>query len=269
MTTTTIGLIAAMAEEIAPLLKTAERVEKVPAGRFTSYRVQLGDSTVWLVQSGMGEHHAAAAMEQLLATATPSVIISFGFGGAVLKGLHVGDVVIGVSSWRYSQSGFQLQPGGTHPCNEAVIAALAREGSGRLTVGEIITSTQILVKNDLAGKLPGGMSAPVLDMETAALAELAHRHGLPLIALRAISDDAGEELGFSLQEFTDEELNIRPGKVLATILRKPQIIPQLIRLARNSSLAGKKLALAVRETILYLDSQAPHGGNHPLRKAGE
>lgn len=266
MVTTSIGLIAAMAEEIAPLLKTAERVEKVSRGRFTMYRMEIDGSSAWLVQSGMGERHAAAALEQLLATAAPAVIISFGFGGAVQSGLKVGDVVVGGASWRYAQQEFRQQEVSL-PFTETLLAALqGGDAAGRLrcTRGEIITTAQLISKRELAGKLPPAMMPAVLDMETAAVAELAHRRGIPLVALRAISDDAAEELGFSLEELTDGELTIRLGKVLGTIARKPRIVPQLIRLARNSTLAGKNLARAVKETIAILGMQHASCRAHPL-----
>jgi len=82
-------------------------------------------------------------------------------------------------------------------------------------------------------------------METAAVAQVAAEGNVPLLALRAVSDGAGEELGFTIEEFTDREMNVRVGKVLLTVARKPWIVPQLLRLARNASIAGENLATAI------------------------
>ena len=40
-------------------------------------------------------------------------------------------------------------------------------------------------------------------------------------------------------------MKIRLVKVLLTVARKPWIVPQMLRLARNSKKAGENLALAV------------------------
>jgi adenosylhomocysteine nucleosidase len=82
-------------------------------------------------------------------------------------------------------------------------------------------------------------------MESAAIARVAAEHGIPFIGLRTVSDPFDEELGFTLDEFCDDQLRIRIPKVLLTIVRKPRIIPQLIRLARNSRVAGASLSHAV------------------------
>ena len=103
----------------------------------------------------------------------------------------------------------------------------------------------------MAELLPSGVLDPVLEMETVAVAQTAHERNVPLIAIRAISDGVGEELGFSIREFTDRKLNIRLGKVFLSVTKKPWIVPQLLRLAKNSRSAGNNLA-AVLVVLLEL-----------------
>jgi adenosylhomocysteine nucleosidase len=67
--------------------------------------------------------------------------------------------------------------------------------------------------------------------------------------VRTISDPWDEELDFTIDEFCDDTMRIRPAKVLATILRRPRIIPQLIRLARNSRVAAAGLAKTMRRLL--------------------
>jgi adenosylhomocysteine nucleosidase len=115
---------------------------------------------------------------------------------------------------------------------------------------DFLTSEKILSKREVAETLrQQGPVSPVLDMETWAIAQIAAREEIPLLAIRAISDAAEEELGFSISEFTDNEMNIRICKILGTIARKPWIIPQLIRLAGNSRTAGRNLAVVVKELL--------------------
>jgi adenosylhomocysteine nucleosidase len=79
-------------------------------------------------------------------------------------------------------------------------------------------------------------------MESGAIAIIAAEQNIPLLAIRAVSDSAAEELGFSIDEFCDSGLRrIRPYKVLLTVLRKPWIVPQLVRLAISSRRATEGL----------------------------
>ncbi|ABB31510.2 nucleoside phosphorylase [Geobacter metallireducens GS-15] len=247
----TIGLIAAMPDEIRPFLRLASPAARLHGGRFPIWRLRVGNDDIVLVESGMGIDRATAATDALVAAASPVAILSFGFGGAALPGLKVGDLAVGMTSWFAGTEGIVLRRGIDRNLAEKLAEELNRICNG-VTRGEIITSARILKKGDLAHSLPNGISSPILDMETAAVAEAAHRRGIPIVALRAISDDAEEELSFSLDEFTDDDMAIRPRKVLATIARKPWIIPQLLRLARNSRIAGKRLAQGVLATAEFL-----------------
>ncbi|HEX9023040.1 MAG TPA: phosphorylase, partial [Geobacteraceae bacterium] len=118
--------------------------------------------------------------------------------------------------------------------------------------GVFITSDAILNKQQLLAFLPHGINRPVLEMESAAVARVAAEHGIPFMGVRAVSDPWDEELGFSIDEFCDDAKRIRPIKVLATILRRPRIIPQLIRLGWNSHVAARGLATAMERLLQQL-----------------
>ena len=86
-------------------------------------------------------------------------------------------------------------------------------------------------------------------MESAAVARVAASHGIPFLAMRAISDPWDEEMDFTIDEFCDDSMRIRPARVLATILRRPRIIPQLVRLARTSRVAAGGLARGMERLL--------------------
>ncbi len=247
-----IGLVAAMPEECAPLLRrvagfAAEKVDRFPAFRFRSGRTEA-----CLVRSGMGSERAAAAAAALISAFQPEAVISFGLGGGILPGLEVGDLVVAERLLWLREGFFSEQPGLSAEFAGAVlkllIAGLPRIES-RLHLGTFITTERIENKRELRGRLPDGVAYPLLEMESCAVARAAAEAGLPFTALRAVSDDAGEELGFGMEEFCDAELNIRIARVLLTLARKPWILPQLIRLARNSRLAGERLADGVEALL--------------------
>jgi adenosylhomocysteine nucleosidase len=244
----TIGLVAAMPEEIRPLLQRAGKLRLEHVSGFNLYRFAVGDREAALIESGIGAERAARATGILIDTVRPCMILNFGFAGAVLPGPGVGDVVMADRLLFFKERLFTEEPG------------LHRELSGRLALlletacrgndfrvhrGTFVTTGEIVAKQRLAGLLPDGTGNPVLEMETAAVARAAARAVIPLVALRAVSDGAEEELGFTIGEITDRNMNISTGKLLRTIAGKPRIIPQLIRLARNSRIAGRNLAVAL------------------------
>jgi hypothetical protein len=82
-------------------------------------------------------------------------------------------------------------------------------------------------------------------METSAIARAAAASQIPLVAIRGISDGSDEELDFSMAELTDSAMRIRAHRVFWTVLRKPWVISQMMRLKKNTDLAGRNLAVAV------------------------
>lgn len=236
-----------MPEETGPLLKRVGPVTKRKGGEFPVYSFRAEKAEVVLIRSGMGEKNAAEAAEALIAFAAPDLIISFGFGGAVLSGIEVGVIIAGTTLLRFIDNTF------SSPLPLAPPPAVTPEWK----TGTIITAGEIVRKQKMASLLPPGIENPVLDMETFAIAQIAERYGIPLHALRCVSDGADEELGFSIDEFCDKELNIRIWRVLWTVAKKPWIIPQLVRLARNSKLAGERLAEATMILLARLTTPSP------------
>ncbi|MBC8017320.1 MAG: phosphorylase, partial [Verrucomicrobia bacterium] len=121
---------------------------------------------------------------------------------------------------------------------------------GRRVFGGLFASTPaIMQKSRLATLLPPDAPFPVVELESAAIAIVAVENGIPFTGIRAVSDPFDEELGFSLDEFCDERMRIRIHRVLFTVVRKPRIIPQLVRLARNSRVAAASLSQAVERFL--------------------
>ena len=131
-------------------------------------------------------------------------------------------------------------------------AALQSVAGIRIYEGTFIGTPTVVSKKRLAGLLDNRYPSPVVEMESAAIARIAHENRIPLLAIRSVSDPADEELRFSLDEFCDARLRIRPHKVLLTILRKPRIIPQLVRLAGNSRIASQNLTAALKRLFPLL-----------------
>ncbi len=236
-----IVIVTAMPEESAAVMKRAGGRKKTVLEGRKRYSFSTAGHDLVLVESGMGMLNAGWAATALAAEA-PDLMISAGFGGAVLEGLTVGEPVMARHLLHWDGTGFEEVAAGFYGLN-------AVAGSVPARLGSFISCDRILNKRELARNLPPGTTDPVVEMESAAVARVAASHGIPFLAMRAISDPWDEELDFSIDEFCDEAMRIRPTKVLATILCRPVIIPQLIRLARTSRLAAAGLARGMERLL--------------------
>ncbi len=248
-----IAIITAMPEETRACLKAAGSAESREIGGLKAFFCHTPQHDLLLVESGMGLKNAAAAAEALLGESRPDLLISAGFCGGIEPMLRVGDVAVSTGLCVVAGGVVQQVPVEVAAAGRNFIARQSAAGA-RVFASLFAGTPSIMSKRELAPLLPPGAPCPVVEMESAAIAIVAVENGIPFLGIRTVSDPAGEELGFSLEEFTDSHLRIRPHRVALTILRKPWIIPQLIRLARNSRIAADSLSHAVARLLASLSS---------------
>ena len=91
-------------------------------------------------------------------------------------------------------------------------------------------------KRELAGQ------AEAVDMESYTILAEAARCGVPAVAIRAVSDTVDFEMPYEFEQACDAQGQIRLMRVLSQVLRKPSGLPGLMKLARDSRLASRRLA---------------------------
>ena len=236
-----VGFVVAMPEERRAVLSGLGRSAVQQLDGVFYYSGRFADTEFCLVESGMGCQAASAGAEGLVRYCNPELLVSAGFCGAVRPGLKVADLVVAQHLLRWNGEWLEdLGLPGLELMAARIVDRLKARGQ-QACHGSFVTTERIVSKGFIANKLPEQLGAPVLEMESSAVAEVASMHNIAFTGLRSVSDDAVMELGFSLDEFCDDQLRIRPGRVLQTCAKRPGIIPQLLRLAYNSSLAGKTL----------------------------
>ena len=240
-----IGIITAMPEEFRAVAKSLGTAAATQFGIFRAGRFNSAGHEILLVESGMGFGNAAKAAEALVRDGRPDLLISTGFCGGIAPELHAGDVVVAEHVIIADGSDIEEAPVLLSPIGRTFVASQAAEGR-RVFGGAFVSTSAITSKVRLSGMLPGRYRNPVVEMESGAIAGVAAENGIPLLAIRAVSDSADEELGFTLDEFSGPDMSrIRLHKVLLTVLRKPRIIPQLLRLSRSSRKAGENLTASL------------------------
>ena len=237
----TVAFLAAMKIEMRPFLRRIRRYRRGSIGRFTCYHFSIHAQRCVLVETGVGRSRAADAVEALLHVETPGLVVSFGIAGAPLAGLRVGDVVFGLSVCELD-GGIPgpLRPLAQMPSKAWRAAELATRISGTRVFHGVMVTTRTEQIIDWTRS-----EHPVLEMETSAMAEVCAKAGIPLVALRSVSDSRDDPLPFDLTYFVDDQHQVMTRRFLAAILRRPSLLTALLRLRGNAVRAAKAAAAAV------------------------
>ena len=194
-----------------------------------------------LTQSGIGPCKARKSAQQLLAYASCDVIISTGFAGD-LKTNVIGSVLVGHEVFSghvttpYTSSA--PQPIVCHP--DWVKTALSINWMGRtpLRTGRFVSVDRVLTRSSDKHRLHVDSGAAGVDMESAAIGEVARGHGVPFLIVRAISDGADEDLP------VDFNLFLTPSEWASGILHimmTPKSWKGFFAIYRHSKQASRQL----------------------------
>ena len=137
--------------------------------------------------------------------------------------------------------------GRTMVAAEVVDEATGRRFKTAYGEGSVVSSREIAraaKKRELASRF----SADLVDMEGAAVAEVAEAHGLPFLAVKAVSDEMDFELP-PLQGFVDPEGRFQSARFGFWAAWHPRWWPAIVQLKRRSDLAAEKLAERLRNLI--------------------
>lgn len=245
-----IAFITAMPEEFRAVSRHLKTPFRGQFGRYKGCSGTVADHDVVVIESGIGFDNAARGTEALIREVRPDVLISAGFCGGIAPDLGVGAVVVAtrlviVSGDLADEVQVELAVAGNFVASQPTSVS-------HVFGGTFVSTPVIMTKTRIADLLPSGAPHPVVEMESGAVALIAAENGIPFVGIRSVSDPSGEEIGFSLNEFCDDQMRIRIPRVLLAIIRKPRIIPQLVRLARNSRIAAANLARAVEQLLNFV-----------------
>ncbi len=215
-----IGIISAMEREVAPFISgwSAVRIQQTPF----VMRTDASGETAYAA-SGIGRAPGIAATEALVMAFRPDILVSAGFAGALIRDRKVGDeIVAGVVVDGTTGESFRTESRSTSR----------------------IVSSGFIANRNAKLELHARFDAEAVDMEGAAVATVAKRHGIPFCAVKTISD----ELEFPMlpfADFVDGSGKFRAAGFLGHVSLRPTHWPGLIRMGRNSSKAAAELRLGL------------------------
>jgi adenosylhomocysteine nucleosidase len=198
-----------------------------------------------LAISGIG-YEAAQAAARALVDAGVSALMTFGMAGGLDPGLKAGSIVL---------PGELIAPSGARfsTCRtwrERIAAAVS--SSRAVSEGNLLTAA--LAIESVAAKAAAYKSsgAVAVDMESAAVAEVAAAARLPFIAVRVIVDTAADVLPRAVVA-ASRAGRVQMGRLIAGLLLAPGQIKPLIRLAQRYRTAMRSLRVIAEAGAL-----APH-----------
>ncbi len=184
---------------------------------------------------------ATAAAERLVNAGAPS-LLSVGLAGGLDPALPPGARVVPAAV---------LRAGRIYQADLALTHRL-----GGITAPLLVTSESAVITARDKANLFASTGAAAVDLESAAVAEVAARRGVPFAVLRIVCDPATRDLPHAALAGLHGDGSITLLPLLASLLRRPAQLPALLRLAGDARIARAALHAARR----YL---TPHPGDSP------
>ncbi|HJV17997.1 MAG TPA: 5'-methylthioadenosine/S-adenosylhomocysteine nucleosidase [Bacillales bacterium] len=212
-----IAIIGAMEEEVTLLRENIEgKKQEIVAGCEFTFGKMHGKEVI-LLKSGIGKVNAAMSTTILLEKYKPDYIINTGSAGGFNPMLNVGDAVISsevrhhdvdVTAFGYEYGQVPQLPAAFLADEKLVaIAESAAKEINEIQVvkGAIATGDSFMndpVRVDFIRTKFDNLKA--VEMEAAAVAQVAHQFNVPFVIIRSLSDIAGKESDVSFDQFLDK-----------------------------------------------------------------
>jgi adenosylhomocysteine nucleosidase len=212
-----IAIIGAMEEEVTLLRDHIENKEQTIVAGYEFTKGNMNNADVVLLKSGIGKVNAAMSTTILLEKFKPDVVINTGSAGGFHPDLNVGDVVISsevrhhdvdVTAFGYEYGQVPQLPAAYTADEKLVqIAELAAKEINEIQVVKGLIATGDSFMHDptrvefVRGKFT---DLQAVEMEAAAIAQVAYQFKTPFVIIRSLSDIAGKESNVSFEHYLEK-----------------------------------------------------------------
>jgi adenosylhomocysteine nucleosidase len=219
-----------LAHEAAPLLKICTQKESFSIGGLHCTLGNFDDRPVLIALVGMGRVAAGARVAEIFKYFEPGVLVLAGYGGALVPQLKVGQIIV---STNYS--------------SKDVISFLRLLNA--FAFGVFCTEDHIAGTRAQRDRVAHAGRGQVIEMETAAVAEVVDEHDIPFVAVRAISDDYAHTLPVRALAagFDPARGRATPLRLLAHLATHWQEVRPFFHFVSNLSLARRNLTSFLRQ----------------------
>ena len=199
-----IGIIGAMDEEVEGLKALMEDSVITQKASMDFYAGTLEGKNVVIVRSGIGKVNAAVCTQILADDFGVEVVINTGIAGSLNNDINIGDIVISTDLIHHDMDAVAFgYPKGQIPQmdkfsfqSDSALRSLAvkacREVNPDIQVfeGRIASGDQFVADQSVKDFIVSEFGAYAVEMEGAAIAQVASLNKIPFLVIRAISDKA-------------------------------------------------------------------------------
>lgn len=185
--------------------------------------------------SGPGRSRARDAANALLDEGV-DMVLSMGLAGGLDPALRSGQVIV-ATAVRSAEN--RILPVSLDH-HRQIMATLEQEGLNPVA-GDLVEAVVPAASQGAKRALFRESRAVGVDMESFGVAKAANAAGVPFLALRVIADPADQEIPQAALLGMRPDGSVRVWPVLRGLMASPGMIPELLRLGRQSSAAQKVL----------------------------
>lgn len=231
-----IGFITALASEARTLRPAFGR----GADTSVTHGVLIAVAGIGAVAAGRA---AAAAMN-----AGASALVSWGYAGGLAPNLTCGTLVVADRIVCTDGSVF----GTDERWREALTACISEQQAVRCA--SLLSSSMVLDDEESKSKHFRDSGAVAVDMESAAIAQVAWDWRVPFLAVRAVVDTSGDMLPRAIIDAIGPEGKLRWVRLCRDVARSPRTFQQLLSLSSSYRVARQALTAAAVVGRLHLHS---------------
>lgn len=253
-----IGVVGAMPQEIAVLKRDLQNVRRQTRGMREYMEGTLYGKNVVLVFSRWAKVAAASTVTTLIEVFGVDLVVFTGVAGASDAALEIGDVVIASALLQHDLDARPLFRRFEVPLLDQLLfetppalVALARKSAEAYLHGPIHEDVPIDVLDAFGIRMPpkiseglivsgdrfvadpaavvnlrtalssAGLPRPMcLEMEGAAVAQVCHEHGIPVVVMRTISDRADESAATDFVPFVEQVASHFTGGIVKELITR-------------------------------------------------
>jgi nucleoside phosphorylase len=230
---TRIAVTFALPAESSEFLRRLGNKSRADRNGISIFRGTIGDYSIEVLHTGVGENICRKRIAKFLENQQFDFLISAGFAGSLNHELHVNDLFVAknFSTLDLKHTASSLSNISIHVANMLTMPALIDSSAERIRIAR-----------------ESGASA--VDMETEFISRACAARGIPLMALRVITDTPTQPFPAPPNVLFDIQQQQTDIAALAKFfLTNPSRMPGLVRFTRRIALARKNLADALVEVM--------------------
>ena len=222
-----LAIIGAMDDEINEFITNLDNKKHTKYSDFEIYTGNINKEKIVLAKSGVGKVNAATTTQYIIDKYKPKYIINTGLAGSISPDLKAGDILI---ASKMVQHDFDITAFGTakgymntdiepdkptlyYSDKNLINDFINKSKDKNIKEGTIATGDIFVSDKQIKNNIRKEFNADLVDMERAAIAQTAQRNNIPVIILRAVSD----ELNDNEKEYKQNKQNIALKSALTVI----------------------------------------------------